>query len=856
MPTKIDSKWHREQVKLFKQLQPEYETYAKVLENVLKAAGDIYAPLCIVQSRAKSIPSFAEKAIRKAHKYKEPTVQITDLCGARIITHFQDQAERICQFIKDNFDVDEANSLDVASRLRVSEFGYRSVHYIITPKSDEILGVKIPKEVRDKKAEIQIRTLLQHTWADISHDRIYKTPMTVPKLWQREVYRLAAIMEKADDAFGEMAGTIDYFTNHYGAMLSEAELKQESAIMETVFHNETQAKAKPKHALRLARLVSGLGEWQRVKDLLHPYAGSGNAELLLLYGHAICQLYQNQPRVDTYTNGIDKIKFIARPDEPVQSVNNFSQEELPDPRLIKQRAEALYLLGIAYRRLPKFKKAARDVFYMAHQLDGENPYYFAAYIEFELYLRKDTTLITLLQPAILKTLEKCREHIRMGIEQVQAHLTIGRLLLIMGEVEKSLGAYSKAVDLCLSGKVCVPMEIYADEEAALIRLNHGNKVLPQSFEWIRILLLMVKALKYENKTALNALKAFALYKKDFNKPVTLVAGGAEMMSKAKLPVYENYLMHALQGYEGTVISGGTTSGIPGLVGLATEAVRRNKSGQFRLLGYLPRKLPADAKVDENYDKLIRTPGNKFSLQELMQYWIDLIAQDIDPSQVLMLGVNGGRISDLEYRLALALGAKVGLVESSGRAATGILMDEDWAGHPNMLVVPSDAYSVWAFMNQHNPSQLSEEQIEEAARKVHSYYLAKKIEDQNTSDPSMLPWEKLTDTLKNSNRKQVAFMENVLQNAGYGIRPADAPKIFKLSPETIELMAEMEHARWVIERLNDGWTYGAKKDVSNKITPYLVGWVQLTQSVKDWDINAVKKFTEVLADAGFEVFPLK
>ncbi len=99
----------------------------------------------------------------------------------RVIVHFQSQVEKICTFIKENFEIDEANSLDAKSRLQVNEFGYRSVHYIVTPKKDSILGIKVDDKFKNLKAEIQVRTLAEHVWADISHDRIYKTDLNIPE---------------------------------------------------------------------------------------------------------------------------------------------------------------------------------------------------------------------------------------------------------------------------------------------------------------------------------------------------------------------------------------------------------------------------------------------------------------------------------------------------------------------------------------------------------------------------------------------------------------------------------------------------------------------------------------------------
>lgn len=69
------------------------------------------------------------------------------------------------------------------------------------------------------------------------------------------------------------------------------------------------------------------------------------------------------------------------------------------------------------------------------------------------------------------------------------------------------------------------------------------------------------------------------------------------------------------------------------------------------------------------------------------------------------------------------------------------------------------------------------------------------------------------------------------------------------------MAEMEHARWVMERVLDGWTWGEKRDVLGKTSPYLVGWSQLPEDVKEWDRETVRKIPEFLARGEFEVYRL-
>ena len=84
------------------------------------------------------------------------------------------------------------------------------------------------------------------------------------------------------------------------------------------------------------------------------------------------------------------------------------------------------------------------------------------------------------------------------------------------------------------------------------------------------------------------------------------------------------------------------------------------------------------------------------------------------------------------------------------------------------------------------------------------------------------------------------------------------KPLRFSEDQIELLAELEHERWVAERKEDGWKYGSSRDPENKISPYLIPWSDpnLTEEVKDWDRNAVKKIPELLEKAGFEVYTLQ
>ncbi len=64
---------------------------------------------------------------------------------------------------------------------------------------------------------------------------------------------------------------------------------------------------------------------------------------------------------------------------------------------------------------------------------------------------------------------------------------------------------------------------------------------------------------------------------------------------------------------------------------------------------------------------------------------------------------------------------------------------------------------------------------------------------------------------------------------------------------------MEHGRWVVERLEDGWRLGATRDVTKKTSPYLVPWSLLSDELKERDRTAVRTIPELLAQEGIEIF---
>ena len=116
------------------------------------------------------------------------------------------------------------------------------------------------------------------------------------------------------------------------------------------------------------------------------------------------------------------------------------------------------------------------------------------------------------------------------------------------------------------------------------------------------------------------------------------------------------------------------------------------------------------------------------------------------------------------------------------------------------------------------------------------------------------WDDLLDYLRDSNRQAADHIADKLRRIGCTIQNVEGRDASRLefTRDEIEVMAEMEHGRWNAERLFDGWKWGEKKDVANKISPYLVPWRALPDDVREWDRDTVRKIPEFLAKVGLEV----
>lgn len=153
-----------------------------------------------ITSRLKSRESL-EKKIMKKEGYKNLN-EITDIVGSRIILYFEDEVDKVAEIIEKEFQIDPDNSID-KRKIEFDRFGYLSLHYVVSLKRDRLKLIEY-KEYKGLKLEIQIRSILQHSWAEIEHDIGYKGKHSIPDRAKRRFSRIAALLETADLEFVQL----------------------------------------------------------------------------------------------------------------------------------------------------------------------------------------------------------------------------------------------------------------------------------------------------------------------------------------------------------------------------------------------------------------------------------------------------------------------------------------------------------------------------------------------------------------------------------------------------------------------------------------------------------------------------
>jgi hypothetical protein len=175
-----------------------------------------------------------------------------------------------------------------------------------------------------------------------------------------------------------------------------------------------------------------------------------------------------------------------------------------------------------------------------------------------------------------------------------------------------------------------------------------------------------------------------------------------------------------------------------------------------------------------------------------------------------------------------------------------------------------------------PELLLTSTVERLARALHEEWLHHAAPD----SPYRRPWQELTEAQRELTRGQADSIGKKLWLVGCDLRPLVDwnAEFFAFDRQEVELLAEMEHDRWMIDRIDEGWRWAPETDRETKRHRDLLPWRQLSDSdkahrygakrlkavgpgvvpeqEKQKDRDAINSLPSLLAKIGYEIYRMK
>lgn len=261
----LEKSSYEESIASFRSLGPKVES---LLRELLSVRG---VRVHEVSHRIKKKESAEQKVSRMGPS--SSVDDLTDLLGLRVITYFPSEVDEVADLVEREFAFDPDRSTDKGKLLDPDRFGYLSQHYIASLKDPRAsLTEYLPYS--SLVFEIQIRSILQHAWAEIEHDLGYKSKTAIPREVRRRFSRLAGLLEIADYEFEGIQKDLSDIQTEVRAEISQGtagnvRLDQASLM---AFMSESSAWAAREEQICLSADIAyfedDLGEWGRMVDRL------------------------------------------------------------------------------------------------------------------------------------------------------------------------------------------------------------------------------------------------------------------------------------------------------------------------------------------------------------------------------------------------------------------------------------------------------------------------------------------------------------------------------------------------------------------------------------------------------------
>ncbi len=214
---------------------------------------------------------------------------------------------------------------------------------------------------------------------------------------------------------------------------------------------------------------------------------------------------------------------------------------------------------------------------------------------------------------------------------------------------------------------------------------------------------------------------------------------------------------------------------------------------------------------------------------------------------------------------LALAAAIKLVQKTQNHRISVVVRlDDKAGFAQLLLTSSkDAPYLESivpfglFQETCTIDSLHRTTVETLATESHNVYVAgQRLPDGSMpKKPNVVPWEKLPEDKKESNRSQADQIGEKLRRVKCSLAPRTNwdGRLTEFTDEEVEILAIMEHERWFNELTEKGWRHGTVRDDANKIHDCLVSWDELDEKNREIDRIYVRSLPKFLARIGLDIY---
>jgi putative GTP pyrophosphokinase len=266
-------------------LQTEYRKIADLAEGF---AGELTAQLgrlladsgismaVPIQKRVKSWSSITEKIERVGLRLKTLT-EIQDVVGLRVILLFRKDVSKVIDLISGTFTI--LTRYNTAERLKEDQFGYSSTHLVVS-MPEKWLAVPTLAAFSGLKAEIQVRTLAQHMWAETSHVLQYKREDSVPPSVRRSLYRGSALLELLDLEFDRILKERETYRTTIAIQASDAALNVDNLakILDSMLPQESKALDEPYAELLCELQHFGIDTAEKLRKVISDHLNTAGQE--------------------------------------------------------------------------------------------------------------------------------------------------------------------------------------------------------------------------------------------------------------------------------------------------------------------------------------------------------------------------------------------------------------------------------------------------------------------------------------------------------------------------------------------------------------------------------------------------